>query len=239
MLREENTFGDVIALTVIDGRSLSEDGCVIVDSQLRIGVRSEQTNLTHPYIVSVPTQRIPRALADAILEGAPAFGKIGRSIAIESQRVSNECQNGHDPVIYAVESLLCSKLGVADALERGEILFEAVPAIYVVSHAHYPNFLGIQDPPYPASELLRMINIRVDIIEGAGLFPERTPSYYHGRWVSAGDFAKMMDGKDVSLVGLPGFEFCVDGLCVATTNEIVSKDLLEVPAQVRAGVLSG
>jgi hypothetical protein len=226
MRTQEFDFGDVIALTLIDASSLTA-GRVDPQTRVRIGVRRAETNPTHPHIVSVPTQRIPRALAEALLHHAESIEGLDQAVLIHAPRVSNRDRNGHDPVIYAVESLLCTKLGVADPLEEGRIQFDAVPAIYTVSYARYPNLFDVEASPYPPRELLRMINVRVEVTKGAGLFPEKTQSYDHGRWVPAKDFVKMMDGKDVSLVGLPGFQFCVDGLCITTTNQLIAKELAE------------
>ena len=220
--------GDVIALTLIDAKTL-KDGRVDAHTRVRIGVRRAETNITHPYIVSVPTQRIPAALAEALLSYSdPIGGKVGKSVFIRAPVVSNRDQNGHDPIVYAVESLFCTKMGIADRLENGNIEFDAAPVIYTINYARYPNLIDIEGAPYPSSELLRMINIRVEITKGSTLLPEKTQSYSHGRWVFAKDFANMMVGKDVSIVGLNGFKFCVDGLCMATTNQIVAKEFAEL-----------
>jgi hypothetical protein len=219
-----NEFRDVVALTLIDSSSL-DAGAITPHTKLRIGVRRAERHITHPDIVSVPTQRVPSALADSLLRGWLDTLEIGQMATFGMRWVSNQTQNGHDPIIYAVESLLCTKLGVATALEAGKVVFEASPEICTLNFARYPNILDLEDSPYPAEELLRMTNIRVHITEGVDLFPEDTESYMHSRWVQVANFRKMMDGKDLRWVGLDSFKFCVDGLCVATTNEIVTVGL--------------
>jgi hypothetical protein len=50
----------VLALTLVDGGSLSPAGKVTIDSRVLLAVRDPETNETHPGVVSVPTQRIPQ-----------------------------------------------------------------------------------------------------------------------------------------------------------------------------------
>lgn len=217
-------IGNVVALTLVDASTLCK-GRIGPDTLVRIGVRRNDTNTTHPDIVSVPTQRMPAALAKALLNGEPDEWIEEELHQLPIAWVDNESLSGHDPVIYSVESLMCMKLGVSEPLERDEITFVASPALLTISHAHYPNLIEVPDAPYPSDELLRMINLRVHVESGCNLFPETTASYEHCRWVTARDFQSMMDGKDVSAVGLDGFKFCVDGLCVATTSQLLKQEL--------------
>lgn len=214
--------GDVIALTIIDRDTLA-DGKIVENTRVRIGVRRAERNLTHPDIVSVPTQRIPQSLANNLL-GIETSVDEKRSIALPACWIPNGIASGHRSVVYAVESLMSRKLGVAEYLESERLKFVATPAICILDWANYPNLIDADDAPYPSKELLRMINIRVHLTEGTDLFPTDTESYHQSRWVTAREYSAMMDGKDVSLVGLDGFKFCVDGLCVASTKEIIESE---------------
>lgn len=215
--------GDVIALTLFDNNTLVNGG-IVADTRVRIGVRRAGSNLTHPDIVSVPTQRIPLSLAQEILGARTTAAEPEGLVKLTTRWSSNRSANGHNPVVYAVESLLSRKLGVAEYLESDRLIFEATPAICILDWARYPNLIDATDAPYPDQELLRMINIRVHITEGADLFPALTESYDHSKWVTVHEYNAMMDGKDVSRVGLDGFKFCVDGLCVASTNTIIESE---------------
>ena len=59
----------VLSLTVLDARTLPE-GILRPDSLLLVVVRRPDCNPTHPNVVSVPTQRLPRSLFCELLHGA-------------------------------------------------------------------------------------------------------------------------------------------------------------------------
>lgn len=223
-MKNEMTYPDnVLALTLVDANTLA-DGKIAAETKVRIGARRSETNLTHPEIVSAPTQRIPEGLAKGILDLCKKSQDLNSPAPFRPETISNFSTNGHHPIIYAVESLLSRKLGLSDHLEQKNIRFSAISVLSLVGWANYPNLIGVSDAPYPERENLKMINIRVHIHKGADLFPSNTASYHFSRWVTAENYCKMMDGKDVSQVGLDGFRFCVDGLCVATTYEIIKSE---------------
>lgn len=218
----QEDIASVIALTLVDSSTLLA-GDIVPDTRVWIGVRRSETNITHPDIVSVPTQRIPAALAESIL--GKNYWTRGKIEQLSPIWTASKNKNGHDLVIFAVKALLSMKVGVSDLLECGQIEFSATPALFTVNYAHYPNLIDKRNAPYPVNELLRMINLRVHIEKGCALFPKMTASYSHARWVRVQDYQRMMDGKDVSAIGLDGFKFCVDGLCIATTSQIIKQEL--------------
>lgn len=210
----------VLALTLLDSATLV-DRSVVRDSKVRICVRSREVNITHPDVVSVPTQRLPASLAKKILDRGKFVRTFGKTDLMASDFVSSRERDGSDPIIYAVESLLCRKHGVADQLENNELVFEAALAGHHDGTARYPNLGRTED--------LRMINVRVHILEGQHLFPSRTSSYRFSSWASVHGFEKMWGkGKDVTHVGLTpedAFGVCVDGLCISSTYDILASEV--------------
>jgi len=215
-----NYLPDVLTLTIIDSLSTIDD-IITADSKVLYCVRSQRANLTHPDIVSVPTQRIPHEIASSLLDKADLTGMSDRTRMYQGPTLSSESENGHNPLIYCVESLLSRKLGLADYLERDEIKFRAQLSGTHDGVAEYPNL--------DTNEELCMINVIVRIDEGAEFFPDQTGSYNKSGWVKASDFMRMWDsGKDATLVGLSPLEalnVCVDGLCILSTYDVLSAKL--------------
>ena len=213
----EGTHPDVLTLTIVDGTTLS-NGSISNNSRVLCCVRNDKVNRTHPNVVSVPTQRMPASLAHAIIYKGKRRGVFAETSLLSSKPVLSSRVSGHDPLIFAVESLLSRKLGVADALEADVIKFEAVVAGVHNGTANYENL--------STSENLRMINVKLVITEGIEHFPNNTTSYDIINWIKVENFLRMWDdGKDVSLAGI-GFEkalgICVDGLCILSTYDILS-----------------
>lgn len=203
----------VLAITVTDSNTTSKSHRILPSTQMLIGVRSEETNLTHPNIVSVPTQRLPSSLAEDIL-----------SIETESY-YGNENVSGHNSMIYAVESLLLRKIFDAELIEANKIIFSVKFGHFEEGFAHYGEPISSAQKQYGSKELLRMINLHVDINLNKFKIPKKTASYSVLKWVSVKDFRKMMVGKDTHHVGLDPFGFCVAGLCVETSEAFLAKTL--------------
>src|ERR1700732_1305023 len=107
-----NQVPDVIALTLLDASSFVEKK-IASETKVWVCVRNQEVNRTHPDIVSVPTQRIPPALAEGLLTDNHSNGYFGDTELFVGSLISNEKLGGHTPTIYAVESLLSGKLGVS------------------------------------------------------------------------------------------------------------------------------
>lgn len=215
-ITEEQIFDDVIALTIIDNSTTVDDE-LTPKSKLWICVRDEKTNDTHPNVVSVPTQRIPRCLANDLLGEHKQLSPIstGDFVTVDKEWVSSNIHEDYldsdYTTIHVVTELMAMKLDLADTLTKNKLRFRAKPTLYTINRVDHPN-LG--ENTY---ENLRMINIQVQITTGVDCFVEKTESYSHGRWVTIEQFMSMMDGKDTTHVGLDGFRYCVTGLCVSTT----------------------
>lgn len=202
----------VLALTLLEG-----DGPITRDTRIRICVRSASVNRTHPDTVSVPTQRIPAVLAEDMLGAESTKYRLGNTQLFSRDSVSSESQDGHDPVIYAVEALLSAKLGVSSALENGRLAFNASLAGLEDGAAIYPEL--------ESKEELRMLNLLVRVVRGSESFPAHTASYSTSRWVSVARFIEMWEGKDVTKVGVSARDalrgVCVHGLCISSTYDIL------------------
>lgn len=165
-------------------------------------VRDPRTNATHPDTVSVPTQRIPPELLGAL----SSTGRIGRWS-------SSEATTGHDPLIFVVESILSRKLGLADALEAGTVVFEARTGRVTVGEASYGTTV----------EPIAMANVLVRILRGPGWVPERTASFSCIRWVDPAALIGAFETKEPLLLfpDADPLEVCIHGLCVSTTTDLV------------------
>lgn len=183
-------------------------------------VRDPSVNLTHPDVVSVPTQRIPESLGDELSAMGKANGTFGETQLLSSETASNRDDKGHNPMIYAVESLLAGKMGMANHLESNRLTFTAQLAGRRQGRARYPKKTG-ENPDINDDEELRMINLLVRIDKGADLFPDKTLSYYTQAWATKSDFMKVWDDKDATLIGLTVY-VCIDGLCIASTYDVLS-----------------
>ena len=66
---------EVLSLVVLDGTA--EAGSVTEDSQVLVTVRDPFNNRTHPGVVSVPTIRLPAALAVELRQGQRVNNQFG------------------------------------------------------------------------------------------------------------------------------------------------------------------
>lgn len=213
----------VLTLTIMDAETMPQ-GQITKSSKMLWCIRNNSVNQTHPDVVSVPTQRIPSSLAEAIMSTGKPNGKHGDTALVKQSSVSNTKLKGHDPIIFAVESLLSRKLGLSDELEREEIEFEAALNGLHIGTAKYHN-LGTE-------EELQMVNIVVSIKKGAEKIPKSTTSFDDIAWSKVEDFLAMWKHKEVSLLGIDGargFGICVDGLCILSTYDILKSKTSELP----------
>jgi hypothetical protein len=213
---------DVIALTLLDASSAVERK-ITRETKVWVCVRNKDVNRTHPDIVSVPTQRIPQALAEDLAD----FERLGEDGAFGATKLfvddlrSNDEFSGHDATIYAVESLLSRKLGISSELERKQVIFSAALRGIQQDFAVYRE-LGEQ-------EELRMLNLVVWITRGSDLFQESTTSYSSGRWIFLSNYFVMLRTRDATRAGVSAQDalrgVCVDGLCISSTYDILASYL--------------
>lgn len=201
--KQMESLPSVLTLLIVDYNTL-EDNEIVPTTKIWVCVRKPDTNRTHPDILSIPTQRIPKDI-------------ISRC-ALE-EFVSNEHFSGHNPIIYIVENLLSCKLGLADSIENAKLTFEASLLGCYKGTASYANT--------ETKEKLKMINVLVQIKTGADLFSEETASYYNSKWASVKDFMKMWEEKNPIHIEESLGGICVDGLCILSTYNILKERLCE------------
>lgn len=202
----------VVAITAIDALSLFNNN-ISSSSKILVVIRDPNTNINHPNVISTPTQRIPLALYNSILEQYNG----------NKDLVSNVDLNTHDPIIYVVESLFSKKLGVANALEKRKVTYTAkIGAVKFGRVYHKQNTESI-----PVLQYISMINILVFIHAGITCFPSSTSSYSKVMWKEVGKFLTMVENRnpmDLSL-DLNPFEYCVHGICLASSAKTLRKQM--------------
>lgn len=196
------TFSPVLALTLV--RRSAACGFEILS-----GVRTPEANRTHQDVVSVPTLRVPVSVATSWLATVDSpvspVGPVATGL------------------IREVTNLLARKLGVADALELGQIRL----AHHKLGAWQGASVIG-EDESGPVTENLTMFNACVEVVSGADLFPARTASYDPLLWSPIRDFVRMVETRDVGLIhpDLDELMYCAYGLCLQTTARMLADGVL-------------
>jgi len=201
---DQESEGSVIALTILD-KSIAPSGRILT------AVRDPFTNASHANTISVPTARIPASLLEPLIEVAENAEVQESTSLLDGQSVRSGHGRGGDPLIFAVNALLGTKLGVWNALESDRLSYSA--ELVAIAHGRVP--LGADESG--GFENIRMINILVTLESGATEFPEKTTSYSHILWTPVETFLKTVVSRDPATIGLDPFEYCVHGLCIATS----------------------
>ena len=131
--------------------------------------------------------------------------------------------DGHSPIAFAVKTLLCQKLGVADALESGGLLFSAGVAANSAGWSYY------DDESSPSGEFIRMTTLIVFIARGAGMFAPQTSSYSSVAWRKVGTFLRAARARDVSTLGYDPVSICIHGLCIVSAHDVLAAKLGYAP----------
>jgi hypothetical protein len=185
-----SVYRPVLALTILRQRA--------EHLEILAGVRTGAANITHPGVVSVPTQRVPQVIAESWLS------ELGRPLGPELAG-----QLGRE-----VEYLLARKLGLADALELRQVRL----SIHALSGWQGTSVIG-EDQDGLITEDLTMFNACVEVVEGDGLVPPETASYRPLVWARSTDFLRMVETREVAALNadLDELLFCVYGLCLEST----------------------
>lgn len=208
----------ILALTVLDARTLTDAGRVHDESHVLLAVRDPVSNKTHPNIISVPTQRIPQSMFGALMTSGISQTPLDATTKLFHQMPTSSVScNGHFNIIFAVNSLLATKMGVSDFLERKEILYSAYLSALVSGTVFHDD----------NSEVTAMLNILVLIEKGAHLFPTRTASYSHIMWRPVTTFLNTAREKNPLLLdsNLDPFEYCIHGLCIKSAFNVLANSI--------------
>lgn len=217
----------ILSLTVIDGRTLDDEGRLTEASAVLIAVRDPATNVTHPHVVSVPTMRMPQVLFDACVSEAVRVGDgpSGAETFYRAGATSSDHDNGHAATVYAAESLLARKLGLGAAIESGELRYRAAVRCVVRGVAAYDGDDGA------AYEPVAMLNIVAVIDEGVEQLPMRTASYSVLAWTSVARFLDGVETRNPMRLSdaVDPIEMCVHGVCLDAARTSIDHLMRRVP----------
>lgn len=180
---------------------------VVENDKVLLVQRRLSANRTHPDMVSVPTMRIPRSLAEELVRlcGEPSVGNLDTS--------------GHDPRVFVVEAIISRKLDVVlEAAEMPEAMsFRVRVAAVVEGTAQYGAGEVGSDP---SSEDLTMINLLVELHlpcrgQLSRLLPLSSSSYSRRIWVPIHDF--------LSVDHDPWWRARLGGVCVESTRQALTR----------------
>jgi hypothetical protein len=190
-------YKPVLALTVLR-HSMSRP-------EILVGVRDPKTNRYHPNVASVPTRRVPPAVAKNWLW----YLRTHRNVSAARRPDLRD----------EVANIFGRKLGLADALERGDIGFtvDTLTAFQGIS------VIGEGEDGHPRTESLTMFNALVRLEKGDERLPDSTASYNPLVWADTADFIEMSRTRDTGRLkkGLEDSFFCAYGLCLQTSVEVL------------------
>jgi hypothetical protein len=198
-------FKPAIALTLVRQPSPG-------NYEILCGVRTPEANRTHPEVLSVPTMRIPRPVAQRWLE-------------VRSGEIADEYGETEGEVLREVTNLLARKLGVADALELGRITLRH----HAIDGWKGTSVNGEHEDGSLDTENITMFNACVEVVDGGDFFPERTAAYDPLVWTPVSTFCEMVRTREVGLVrsDLDAMMYCVYGLCLQTSTKILEQVTLD------------
>lgn len=182
--------------------------------------RRPETNLTHPNVLSAPTDRIPRAVFDAIPHGREVqpLRKPHRPgyTFFEPCAVSSVGESGHHPLVYAVDSILAKKMGLVDAIESGKFTYRAWLAAVLSGNASYtfPAGSGLQNLEEP----MRMANVFVEVSDAAmQCIPGASKAYNVIQKLTLREFKDRYWSSPSSSSGT------INGLCLPSTITVLNQ----------------
>ncbi len=226
-LFQETDWQTVLSLTILS--EVDGGGLKILNS-----IRREDTNMTHPGVVSTPTARLPRRFAhqllrskyDYLIEGDKTLHL--NEVNPQQPQTIMQLSGNHEaipdseaPLSYVAASLMAGKLGCATALESASA---ANPLGSVSLETLIGGFSYAADDASgePLFEPLIMLGAAVRL-EDPSIIPETTEAYRRNSWVSLEAFRKGYASRKANLL-IPSITpdeevaVCVRGLCLATSS---------------------
>lgn len=241
----ENDWQPLLSLTIFRD---ADDGL-----ELLTGVRREDVNPTHPGVVSTPTKRLPKAIAELLFKEKQGWLEQADLFRLEAidpthPEVVGRFIGNSEPIPdnssilpFVTADLLARKLGLAEALEGssadnplGSVSIQSVLA----------GFSNATADPETGEHLFEPLIVfgAVAKVDRPEDIPSITSSYRNISWVPIGDFIEGVDGKNAPLLieGLtPEDEIsvCVRGLCLATSRSNVI-DASSLSTHINSGTLN-
>ncbi|MFA5763481.1 MAG: hypothetical protein WC915_01560 [archaeon] len=221
---------NVVAITIIDETSLI-NGKICDKSKILLGVRSN-TNPIQPNVISSPTQRIPNSLAKELLNikkkevkfnSLPGY--VDKTYFLFGKQHSQD-KRGHDPGVFIINSLLSSKLGLAEDLEKGKILYDYLVCGLVNGKVFHHETCRpgeiLDDKTNKKVEFHNMINLLVLIKQGSQFFPKKTAAYKKLIWEDIKTFKNKVENLTEEIDSYKN-DFPIGGLCVASSYVTINK----------------
>jgi hypothetical protein len=211
----------VVSLTILDGETLGEKGLITRGTRMVAVARSAAANPTHPNVISVPTQRVPRALLHELRAHAIATATRGNAQHFAGEEADSAVSSGHDARVYAAESIFARKFELGKELESGSLRFTARLAVVVAGATTYDA------PDQAIEESIEMANLRVVLRLGRAMVPRATTSFARLGWVSVGEFITAARRSDPSALGerFDAAELSIRGLCISSTCSALEYEL--------------
>ncbi|MEV6633842.1 hypothetical protein AB0M54_24135 [Actinoplanes sp. NPDC051470] len=175
--------------------------------EIVVGVRDPGSNRYHQNVASVPTRRVPHAIARHWLRAL----RTGRQTSAATRADLRD----------EVANIFSRKLGLADRQERAEIGFH----VESLSAAQGISVIGEHEDGRPRTESLTMFNAVVWVEKGDEHLPPETASYRPLVWADVENFVAMSEHRDTGRLE-KGFErsfFCAYGLCLETSVRALRK----------------
>lgn len=221
----ESPWKPVMALTILDGNTLGPQNDVTENTRILTGVRTIHQK-THVGVVSTPTGRLWNMSEYREIIGTARY--LGTNFVRteggvfpfsdfrqEMQPPIRIGEDSVDPLGFAVDRLLCSKLGCADLIAQGTLSYTSRVAAVMTGTVLHPV-----DPNKHDGEVYReynhMLNVIVVVDQGADLFPKETAAYKPLLWGTVGDFNAGVTLRSSSKIN-PQYDegnYCVRGMCV-------------------------
>jgi hypothetical protein len=196
----------VLSLLLSDADSLDE----VVVGVRRPTAQSDR----HPGVLSTPTQRLPAALFAACQPHWPAPGPQEPVVEpVDDPGVTPLGGPGTSaaPLGFAVETLLCRKLGLTEPLASGRLRGTAAAVAVAAGQ--------VEDPKGPGeAEATVMLTVRAILAGLRACLPDGTPFLDPVLFAPAEAFVRAVQQNDALLVEptLDPFEICIGGLCVTS-----------------------
>jgi hypothetical protein len=199
LYRPLSVYQPVLALTVLRHAASRPE--------IVVGVRDPESNRYHQNVASVPTRRVPHAIARQWLRAL----RTRRPISAAARADLRD----------EVANIFSRKLGLADHQERDEIRFR----VESLSAAQGISVVGEHEDDRPRTESLTMFNAVVWMEKGDEHLPPDTASYNPLVWADVDNFVAMSQTRDTGRLE-KGFErsfFCAYGLCLETSVRALDK----------------
>lgn len=205
----------VLAVTMVDGRTLDANNRVTGTSRLCVVVRRPETNRQHKNVASVPTKKIPEKLFwDIVGTGSLPVADVD---FMQREFVNSDEERGSDPLVFAIDDLLASKMGLADEIEERKISYRAKASLL---KSGYSPQLSDDDQ----DEYIRMLNALVIVDQGFDLIPDSTRAYAPIADVSVDSFlTAVTNGVAVINDNVQEYKYICAGLCICTTGLLLNE----------------